>query len=161
MKYLFLILFVLFLACNTGLEPEDNYSNIDLYILGNNTICMYSNYYELSLSILMETNELKQYSDSVILYEVKRDIAHNINAFINNYNSQEPLIKWPFNKKYKCKGHTIIKDNNCTMLILENEERVFVPNKYIIEFDDGWFKLELQKVKQESQGKAVVNHNLK
>ena len=36
--------------------------------------------------------QLKQYSDSVILYEVKRDIAHNINAFINNYNSQEPLI---------------------------------------------------------------------
>lgn len=69
--------------------------------------------------------------------------------------------KFPFNKTYKCKGHTIIKDNNCTMLILENEERVFIPNTYIIEFDDGWFKMELQKAKTDSQGKAIVNHGLK
>ena len=47
------------------------------------------------------------------------------------------------------------------MLILENEERIFIPNKYIIEFDDGWFKMELQKVKQDSQGKAVINHGFK
>lgn len=71
------------------------------------------------------------------------------------------VIKWPFNKTYKCKGHTIIPQNNCTMLILENEDRVFIPNKYIIEFDDGWFKMELQKVKQDSQGKATVEHDLK
>lgn len=71
------------------------------------------------------------------------------------------IIKYPFNKKYKCKGHTIIKDNNCTMLILETEERVFIPNKYIIEFSDGWFKMELVKTSQESQGKAIINHGAK
>ena len=70
------------------------------------------------------------------------------------------IIKFPFNKTYKCKGHTIT-DNQCTMLILENEKRVFIPNRYIIEFDDGWFKMELQKVKEQSNGQAVVNHNLK
>ena len=69
--------------------------------------------------------------------------------------------KWPFDKKYKCKGHIVLKDLRCTMLILENEERIFIPNRYIIEFDDGWFKLELNKVKEESQGKAVVNHGAK
>jgi len=71
------------------------------------------------------------------------------------------VIKYPFNKKYKCKGHKVLTDNMCTMLILENEERVFIPNKYIIEFSDGWFKMELQKVKQESQGKAEVIHGAK
>ena len=71
------------------------------------------------------------------------------------------IIKFPFNKTYTCKGHTILKDIHSTMLILENEERVFIPNKYIIEFDDGWFKMELQNVKKDSQGKAVINHNLK
>jgi hypothetical protein len=70
------------------------------------------------------------------------------------------VIKWPFNKTYKCKGHTIIENKN-VMLILENEERVFVPSTYIIEFDDGWFKMELAKVNQESQGKAQVNHGVK
>jgi hypothetical protein len=70
------------------------------------------------------------------------------------------VLKLPFPKTYKCKGHKII-ENGCTMLILENEERVFIPNKYIIEFDDGWFKLELQNVKNESQGKAIVNHGAK
>ncbi len=71
------------------------------------------------------------------------------------------VIKFPFSKTYKCKGHTIIKENLCTMLMLENEKRVFIPNKYIIEFDDGWFKMELEKVKKDSQGKAVVNHGLR
>ena len=71
------------------------------------------------------------------------------------------VLTFPFPKTYKCKGHKIIPENKCTMLILENEERVFIPNKYIIEFDDGWFKLELQNVKKDSQGKAVVNHGLK
>jgi hypothetical protein len=71
------------------------------------------------------------------------------------------VIKFPFNKTYKCKGHIGLKEIQCTMLILENEERVFVPNKYIIEFDDGWFKMELNKVKKESQGKAVIDHGLK
>lgn len=71
------------------------------------------------------------------------------------------VIKFPFNKTYKCKGHTTIKDNKCTMLILENEERVFIPNRYIIEFDDGWFKMELQNVKEQSNGQATVNHGLK
>lgn len=71
------------------------------------------------------------------------------------------VIKFPFNKKYECKGHMFIKDINCTMLILENEERVFIPNKYIIHFSDGWFKSELQKVKEQSQGKAQVNHGAK
>lgn len=70
------------------------------------------------------------------------------------------VIKFPFNKKYKCKGHTVVKNNN-TMLILENEERVFIPNKYIIHFSDGWFKMELNKAKEDSQGKAVVNHGVK
>ncbi len=71
------------------------------------------------------------------------------------------IIKFPFNKTYKCKGHTIIKDIQCTMLILDNEERVFIPNKYIIEFDDGWFKMELNNVKKDSQGKAEVFNGLK
>jgi hypothetical protein len=70
------------------------------------------------------------------------------------------VIKFPFNKTYNCKGHTLV-NNGCTMLILEDEQRVFVPPKYIIEFDDGWFKMELQNVKKESQGKAVVEHGLK
>ncbi len=70
--------------------------------------------------------------------------------------------KFPFNKIYKCKGHTFVQGTSTMMLILENEERVMIPtNKYIIEFDDGWFKMELQKVKKDSQGKAVVNHDLK
>jgi len=71
------------------------------------------------------------------------------------------VIKPLFNKTYKCKGHTVLKDIQCTMLILENEERVFIPNKYIIEFDDGWFKMELQNVKQDSQGKANIKHGIK
>ena len=56
------------------------------------------------------------------------------------------IIKWPFNKTYKCKGHVLLKENLCTLLILENEERVFIPNKFIIEFDEGWFKIEKEKV---------------
>ena len=71
------------------------------------------------------------------------------------------IIKWPLNKKYKCKGHTMIKEINCTMLILENEERVFIPNRFIIEFDDGWFRMELQKNQKDSQGQTVINHGLK
>jgi hypothetical protein len=59
------------------------------------------------------------------------------------------VIKWPFSKIYKCKGHLVLKDNQCTMLILEDEKRVFIPNKYIIEFSDGWFKTEMQKAKKE------------
>jgi len=70
------------------------------------------------------------------------------------------VIKWPFNKTYKCKGHTII-ENKSVMLILEDEKRVFIPSNYIIEFCDGWFKMELSKVKQESHGKAQVNHGAK
>jgi len=69
--------------------------------------------------------------------------------------------KFPFDKKYKCKGHIILDKIQCTMLILENEERVFIPNKYIIEFDDNWFKNELEDAKRDSQGKAEINHNLK
>lgn len=61
---------------------------------------------------------------------------------------------FPFSKTYKCKGHTIIPDNNCTMLILGNEERVFIPNKYIIKFDRGWYELEIEQVKKDSQGQA-------
>ena len=68
--------------------------------------------------------------------------------------------KFPFDKKYKCKGHSFTP-NGYTMLILENEERIFIPNKYIIEFDDGFFKQILKEVKKDSQGKAVVNHDLK
>ena len=71
------------------------------------------------------------------------------------------ILKWPFNKKYKCKGHVNIKEINTTMLILENEKRVFIPNKYIIEFDEGWFRLELQRVKEESNNKVEIHHGLK
>lgn len=71
------------------------------------------------------------------------------------------IIKFPFSKTYKCKGHVILKDNNCTMLVLEDEKRVFIPNRYIIEFDEGWFKMELKKAEKESQGKAKINHGLK
>lgn len=71
------------------------------------------------------------------------------------------VIKWPFNKTYMCKGHRILNENGCTLLILEHEERVFIPGKYIIEFDDGWFRMELQNVKNDSQEKAVVNHGLR
>ena len=71
------------------------------------------------------------------------------------------VLKFPFNKKYNCKGHVLLKDNNCTMLILENEERVFIPNRYIIEFSDGRFNIELQNVKKDSQNKEVINHGLK
>ena len=69
------------------------------------------------------------------------------------------VIKYPFNKTYTCKGHSFLP-NQCTMLILVTEERVFIPNKYIIEFDDGWFKMELSKAKKESQGKAVIAHGV-
>jgi hypothetical protein len=71
------------------------------------------------------------------------------------------VIRFPFNKKYKCKGHVLLKENNTTLLILENEERVMIPNKYIIEFDDGWFKMELQNVKKDSNGQANLNHGAK
>jgi len=66
------------------------------------------------------------------------------------------IIKFPFNKKYKCKGHAIIKDNQCTMLILENEERVFIPSKFMIEFSRGWFEGECEKVKTETGGQVNV-----
>jgi len=65
------------------------------------------------------------------------------------------VIKWPFNKTYICKGHKIIGNRN-TMLILENENRVFIPETYIIEFDQGWFKMEMEAAKAESQGKAEI-----
>ena len=71
------------------------------------------------------------------------------------------VIKYPFNKTYKCKGHKIILENKSTMLILENEERVFIPNKYIIHFSDGWFKMELANAQKDSQGKAVINNGLR
>lgn len=64
------------------------------------------------------------------------------------------IIKFPFNKIYKCKGHKVIKENNCIMLVLENEKRVFIPNKYIIEFDNGWFEEEAEKVKKETNGQV-------
>ena len=63
------------------------------------------------------------------------------------------IIKFPFNKTYKCKGHTLL-GNNCTMLVLENDERVFIPNTYMIHFSDGWYKMEMEAAKKESQGKA-------
>jgi len=66
-----------------------------------------------------------------------------------------------FTKKYNCKGHVLLEKNKCTMLILEDERRVFVPNNCIIEFSDGWFKTELQKSIEKSNGEAVVDHNLK
>jgi len=72
------------------------------------------------------------------------------------------IKKFPFDKKYKCKGHFFIKGTQTLVLILDNEERIMIPtNKYIIKFDDGWFKMELKNVKKDSQGKAVVNHDLK
>lgn len=72
------------------------------------------------------------------------------------------IKKFPFDKKYKCKGHTFIQNTQTIMLILENEKRIMIPtNKYIIEFDDGWFKMELEKVKKDSQGKVIINHDLK
>ena len=68
--------------------------------------------------------------------------------------------KFPFDKKYTCKGHVLIPENSCVMLVLENEKRVFIPNRYIIEFDDGWFKMELAKTRNESHGNASVTHGL-
>lgn len=70
------------------------------------------------------------------------------------------VLTFPFPKTYKCKGHKII-ESGITMLILENEKRIFIPNKYIIEFSDGWFKMELEKVKKDSNGQAKVDHGLK
>ena len=64
-------------------------------------------------------------------------------------------------KTYKCKGHTIIKENGCTMLILDNEERVFIPASKIIHFSDGWFKMELSQANKDSQGKADIDHGAK
>ena len=67
-----------------------------------------------------------------------------------------------FKKYNNVKGHTFIQGTSTVMLILADERRVMVPtNKYILEFDDGWFKMELNKVQQESAGKAEVNHGLK
>lgn len=67
---------------------------------------------------------------------------------------------WPFKKKYRCKGHKLF-ENGTMYLVLENEERIFFPPKYIIHFDDGLFKSQLNDVKRDSAGKAEVNHNLK
>lgn len=68
------------------------------------------------------------------------------------------VIIFPFNKTYKCKGHVLLSDINSVMLILENEKRVFVPNKYIIEFNEDWFKMELKNTKKDSLNQADVIH---
>lgn len=65
--------------------------------------------------------------------------------------------KFPLSKTYLCKGHQMMPVG--TLLILASEERVFIPSRYIIEFDDGWFKMECQKVKDESGGKADIAKN--
>ena len=59
-------------------------------------------------------------------------------------------------KTYKCKGHTIIKENGCTMLILENEERVFIPSNKIIHFSRGWYEMEVENIKKQTGGQVNI-----
>lgn len=64
----------------------------------------------------------------------------------------------------RVKGHVILKEcPNILMIIKENEERVFInlDKCKTIDFSDGWFKLELENVKRDSNGVAQVNHGLK
>ena len=71
------------------------------------------------------------------------------------------IKKFPFDKKYKCKGNSIIPNTNIMELVLENEERILIPlNKYILHFDNNWFREKLSQIEKESQGKAKVNHGL-
>lgn len=59
-------------------------------------------------------------------------------------------------KKYKCKAHVVLKENGMTMLILENEERVMIPSNKIIHFSRGWYEMEVEKIKKESNGQAIL-----
>ena len=71
--------------------------------------------------------------------------------------------QFPFNKKYICKGTEIINHIvfPFVVLILENEERIYVPINKIIKFNSDWFRGIYELVKKESNGQAQVDNGLK
>ena len=76
-------------------------------------------------------------------------------------------VKKIISKTYKCKGHFFISEKESGItpticLILENESRVMIPtNKYILEFDDGWFRQEKEKLMEKTNNQVQINDGLK
>ena len=66
------------------------------------------------------------------------------------------IKKFPFNKTYRCKGHELVPHQNMMVLTLDDETRVFIPNKYIVIFDKAWFEIAKKRAEIESQGKAKI-----
>lgn len=72
------------------------------------------------------------------------------------------LKGWLFTKTIKkVKAHFQPTDmsENSLMIVLENEEKILIPDlrKYKwIWYSDGWFKMEKQNIKRESQGQAEI-----
>ena len=65
-----------------------------------------------------------------------------------------------FNKTYTCQGHKSVPDSGHVMLTLADERRVFISNQYNLEFDDGWFRIELKKQKELVGADAPIDHGL-
>lgn len=72
------------------------------------------------------------------------------------------LKGWLFTKTIKkVKAHFTPTDmsKNSLMIVLENEEKILIPDlqkfKWL-HYSEGWFKMEQQNIKQESQGQASI-----